>query len=85
MWTKTVKAKLRGREYDVLVFFFDSTSIENGLSKETVRVQSMVNEYFLIEDIIFEDRDKAYDFIRHYPVSMAQAFLLREAYSNSAI
>lgn len=56
----------------------------NGRDSEVVRVQSMLNEYYLMEDIRFENRDSAYDFIEHYPVSMAKAFVIREAYNTGA-
>lgn len=64
----------------VLVFLSDS-----GENEETVTVQSMVNEYFLVEKITFEDRDKAYDFIECYTSTMAKKFLLREAINEGAI
>lgn len=77
MWTKTITTKFKGADAQVQIWLADTA--EN--NKEVVKVQSMVNEYYLIEEILFEDRDSAYDFIKHYPTSMATAFLNRVAYS----
>lgn len=79
MWTKTVKTKFKNVEADVLIWL-SNTEVDY----QVVSVQSMVNEFFLIEEIRFEDRDKAYDFIKHYPVAMANAFLLRESINVGA-
>lgn len=81
MWVKLINTRFKGMNVQVLIWLADTD--ENG--KETVRVQSMINEYFLIEDILFQGRDSAHDFIKNYPVAMANAFLIREAYANSAI
>lgn len=81
MWTKTVKVKFKGIETDVQVWLADST--EN--AEEVVRVQSMVNEYFLIQEIKFTDRDDAYDFIKNYSPALAKSFLIKYAYSEGAI
>lgn len=80
MWIKTIQAKLKGMEEIVIVFLYDVT--EEG--KEVVRIQSMINEYFLINDIYFNDRDQAHAFIKHFPVSLANEFLLRESINIGA-
>lgn len=80
MWTKTIEGKFQRKSYPVQVWL-DSTD-EN--DKQVVKIQAMMNEYFLGEEIRFNDRDAACDFITHYPVEMANAFLLREAYSTGA-
>jgi hypothetical protein len=80
MWTKTLKTKFKSHSVDVQIWL-DRVD-EN--DKPIVKVQSMVNEYFLEETIILESRDAAYDFIKHYPVSLANAFITREAYSVGA-
>ena len=81
MWTKTITTKFKGFTCQIQVWLADTA--EN--NKEVVRIQSMVNEYYLIEEILFESRDSAYDFIKHYPTSMAYAFLVRQAYSVGAV
>lgn len=81
MWTKTLNVKFKGQLLSVQIWL--NTTNEN--NQEGVKIQSMMNEYFLEEIVLFEDRDKAYDFIRHYPQSMALAFITREAYSVGAI
>ncbi len=80
MWTKTIKINYKNQNIDVLVFLSDTTD-EN---REVVKMQSMVNEYYLIEDIIFENRDSAYDFIKLFTSSIAKAFVIREGYSCGA-
>lgn len=81
MWTKTVKVKFQNNFYQVQIW------LENdyGEGKVVVKVQSMLNEYFLGEEVIFENRDSAYAFIKYYPKELAKEFLIREAYSSGAI
>ncbi len=81
MWTKTIKTRFKGKEVFVQIWL-DTTDGDN---KEVVKVQSMVNEYYLEETIGMESRDSAYDFIKHYPVTLANAFILREAYNVGAV
>lgn len=81
MWTKTITKKFKGVDTQVQIWLSDV----NDEGKQIVKVQSMVNEYFLMEEILFEGRDKAHDFIKHYPVSMAVAFLQREAINEGAV
>lgn len=81
MWLKTLKVKFQKYNVDVLVYLSDTN--ENG--KEVVKLQSMVNEYYLVEKVEFSTRDAAYDFIKHYPVSMARAFVERTAYESCAV
>lgn len=80
MWTKTIKTKHNNQLIDVQVWL-DGV---NEHDKPLVKIQTMVNEYFLLEEIVFENRDSAYDFIFHYPVSMAKAFVVREGYNVGA-
>ncbi len=79
MFAKIIKAKFKNRTHDVLVFFYGD---EDG--NINVRIQSMMNEFFLIEDMTFPSRDSAYDFIKLYPKEMAHAFLIREGYNSGA-
>lgn len=79
MWTKTIKVAYKGKRHDVLVYLESSYE-----KKETVKIQAMVNEYYLIEFIEFESRDAAYDFIKNYPPSMGKAFLIRTGYEKNA-
>lgn len=81
MWTKTVQTKFKSSPIQVLLWFSDTD--ENG--NEVVSIQSMMNEYFLIEKVKFESRDAAYDFIKDYTVSMATSFLNRTAYEAGAV
>lgn len=78
MWNKTLTTKIKGRTIQVLVFLYDSDEQDN----EVVRQQSMINEYYLIEDIKVCSRDAAYDLISNYPLSMARAFFIRTAYDQ---
>jgi hypothetical protein len=81
MWLKTLSVNFKKQQLQV-VLFLDG---ENDDSKPVVVVKSMLNEFFLEEQIIFEDRDKAYDFIKNYPLSMAIAFITREGYASGAV
>jgi len=81
MWTKTLTVKFQKRLVPVMVWLSD-TKEDN---EQIVTMQSMLNEYFLIEQIQFADRDAAYDFIKHCSVSLAQSFLIRKAYSEGAL
>jgi transcription antitermination factor NusG len=78
MWTKTITTKFKKQTCQVQIWLDDS----DDKGKEVVKIQSMFNEYYLVETILFNDRDSAYDFIKHYPKSMATAFLFREIYAN---
>lgn len=49
MWLKTLKVKFQKYNVDVLVYLSDTN--ENG--KEVVKLQSMVNEYYLVEKVEF--------------------------------
>lgn len=75
MWTKTITTKFKKRNEQVLIFLYDT----NYDGKEVVRIQAMINEYYLINDVVFGDRDQAHAFIKHFPVSLANEFLLRES------
>lgn len=81
MWTKTVTTKFKNKPVQVQVWLSDTK--EDGA--ENVTIQSMLNEYFLIEHIIFPSRDSAYDFIKDYTVSMASSFVVRTAYDAGAV
>jgi hypothetical protein len=81
MWSKTIEVSFKGEPYQVQIWLNDSN--EHG--QEAVRQQSMMNEFFLVEDVYFDGRDAAYDFIKNYPHSMAKAFLIRAAYDNQAV
>lgn len=76
MWTKTIKTKVKGEEVIVQIWLYDTDT-----DLEVVRIQSVVNELYLIEDVKFENRESAYSFIKHYPVSLANDFVLRVGYS----
>ena len=80
MWTKTLVTTFQGKAVPVQVWLNNTLD-----DKEEVRVQAMLNEFYLIESILFESRDAAYDFIANYPASMAKAFVLREAYASGAV
>ena len=82
MWTKTLKAKFKKTNCDVQIWF--DGDYEKDCDKSLVKIQSMLNEYILCQEIVFDTRDEAYDFIKYYPVSMANSFLIREAYSTGA-
>lgn len=81
MWTNTITIKFRGKEELVLVWLMDSSDT----GSEVVRMQSMYNEWYLIEDIEFPNRDAAYSFIKNCPKSLAKEFFIRVGYNNSAI
>lgn len=81
MWTKTINVIFKGQKLSVQVWL--DTTDDQG--KEVVRVQSMINEYYLCETILMESRDSAYDLIKNYPPSLAKAFVIREAYNNGAV
>ena len=69
MWTKTIKAKFKKNNCDVQIWF--DGDYEKDMDKSLVKIQSMLNEYILYQEIVFDTRDEAYDFIKYYPVSMA--------------
>lgn len=81
MWTKTVEINFQKQRVQVMVFLSDTTEDAN----DVVTTQSMVNEFFLIEKVIFENRDAAYDYIKHYTAAMAKAFVNRTAYTEGAM
>lgn len=83
MWTKTHTVKFKGINYPVQIWLYETLANES--NPEVVRIQSMMNEYFIVEEIFFSSRDAAYDFIKHYPLKLAKAFLIREAYNAEAI
>lgn len=83
MWTKTLKTNYKG-EHQVLLWYDEEYQEGNDENLKKVNIQSMVNEYFLNETIVFETRDAAYDFITNYPVLMAKAFVIREGYNVGA-
>lgn len=78
---KTVKVRFQGKNETVFTYLADTD--KDG--REIVRVKSMINEYYLEEEIQFTNRDAAYDFIKHYPKVMAKAFLYREGYNSGAL
>lgn len=80
MWTKTLNVKFKGQDLLVQIWLHDDSGED-----QIVRQQSMMNEYFLIEDIKFHNRDAVHDFIKYYPIRMAKAFLIREGYNSGAI
>ena len=82
MWTKTVDVNFLKRKEQVQVWLSDSG--DDGRT-EIVTIQSMINEFYLSEKIIFENRDAAYDFIKLYNTAMAKSFLNREAYAEGAV
>lgn len=79
-WTKTIKVTYKKIDYSIQVWLSDT----NENNKEVVSVQTMANEYYLIEQIEFQSRDAAYDFIKNYPQKMGLAFLIREGYNEGA-
>lgn len=81
MWIKIVQTRFNNQTIEVASWLSDSTMD----GEEVVRTQSMVNEYYLIEDAIFPSRDAAYDYIKHYSPSMAKSFLNRTAYLEGAM
>ncbi len=81
MWTKTLYPKFKGQVCPVQVWLSDTTED----NKEVVKVQAMLNEFYLEEEILFSGRDNAYDFIKTYPIKMASSFVLREAYNVGAV
>lgn len=81
MWTKTITVKFKGVQTQVQVWL--NNTLDEG--QEQVRIQSMVNEYYLIEDVQLCSRDAAHDFIKHYPTPMAMAFLQRASIEVGAI
>lgn len=80
MWTKTINLQFKGVKTQVQIWLSDTKD-----KNEVVTIQSMVNEYFLIEKVKLPTRDAAHDFIKYFPVTMAKAFLIREGYSSGAI
>lgn len=82
MWTKTLTVVFKKQKFQVQIWLSISESTSG--SEEAVCVQSMANEYFLFEEIKFTNRDSAHDFIKHYPLTMAKAFLIRTGYSEGA-
>lgn len=75
MWTKTVKITFSKKREQVQVWLDG----EDENNKAIVKVQAIVNEYFLSELISFDNREAAYDFIKNYPATMALAFVTRQA------
>lgn len=76
MHARIILTRFKKIMVDVLVYLRDSTEDE----KEVVEIRAMYCEYYLIEEVIFENRDAAYDFIRNYTVKMAKSFVDRQIY-----
>lgn len=83
MWTKTIQTKFKGQTLPIQVWLSDSTG--DNAFPEIVSIQAMLNEYYLIEKLAFENRDAAYDFIKCFTVQMASSFILRTAYTVGAV
>lgn len=81
MWIKIVQTRFNNQTIEVASWLSDTNDDGN----EVVKTQSMVNEYYLIEETIFPNRDAAYDYVKHYSPSMAKAFLNRTAYLEGAM
>lgn len=81
MWYKKLDIEFRGNIEEVIVFLSDST--EDG--QEEVTIQSMKNEFFLIQNIYFTDRDDAYMFIQCFTVEHATLFFEKQAIDNGAL
>ena len=79
MWTKTIKVKYQGKLVSVQIWL-DSDDGKGA----TVIMRSMLNEYFLEENIVFNNRDAAYAFVTYCPYELAKEFLIREAISIGA-
>lgn len=75
MWCNQITVKFKNH-YPITVLVFLEDTDSDG--KETVKIQSMVNEYYLAEYVTFESRDAAYEFIKHYPKALAKDFVLRQ-------
>ena len=82
MWTKTIDVDFLKRKEQVQVWLSDTG--DDGQT-EIVTIQSMINEFYLLEKIIFENRDAAYDFIKLFNTSLAKSFLNRAAYAEGAV
>lgn len=81
MWTKTLTVKFQKKDVQVQVWLSNTPDTD----QEVVSLQSMVNEYYLCEDITVPSRDAAYDLIKNFPTSMALAFVTRQAYTVGAV
>jgi hypothetical protein len=70
MWTKTIIVEYKRKSYNIQIW------LSGEKNKPEVTIQSMVNEWFLMETIEFENRDACYEFINHYSNSMGKSFLM---------
>ncbi len=80
MWTKTININYKNKLVPIQVWLSGETTD----NKAEVSVQAMYNEYFILEEILFQSRDAAYDFIKHYSPERGKAFFIREGYSTGA-
>lgn len=82
MWNKIVKVKFLKQKVDVLIYLNTTKAMSD---KEEVVIRSMLNECYLIEKVLFENRDAAYDFIKDFTITMGKSFVTRTAYENGAV
>jgi len=74
MWTKTIEVIYQKTKCQVQVWFNDELE-----DKCVVAIQSMYCEWFLYEEVLFECRDAAYEFIKHYSKALGKDFVIRQA------
>ena len=79
MWNKTLNIEFRKDQYQIVLY------LDNIDDTECVIIRSMLNEYYLIQKIIFEQRDDAYLFIQCFNEDYAKLFFESQAYSTGAI
>ena len=82
-WHTTKSVKVKGNKVDVLLFL-DSTE-EHG---EHIKIQCMLNEYFLIAIVVAgdnDDRDFMYSLIQNFPLKTLQSKIEQLAWDSGAI
>ncbi len=72
-WINVQKCTINKSEYTVIAFLSDTS--DDG--KEMVQLRTMANEFYLEQNIHFDERDSAYEFIRNFSSTYAKEFLLR--------
>lgn len=80
-YARIIQASFKKEPIEVLVYL--SNTKDNG--KEVVKIRAMYYEYHIIEKVIFQDRDSAYDFIKDFTLKMAKSFVERRIYADGIL
>lgn len=81
-WNRRIKGKIETNEVEFLIFLEPNHDHDD---TEMVRINTMLNEYFLTDLILCQDRDFAYAIIQNFPLAVLEDRFFTIAVENGAV